>query len=143
MESLSVLAVRLLVGMVLGLMGAFIGTILNSLIVPSPAAGDEMAFTVRLLVLGFATAIGGLLAWFNLTESLAGTALTVIATGLSGAAGALIAYLVGRAVIDHPDLFILNQRLSQVVILGAVLGANSFAGGLGLYRFKGRRSSFE
>ncbi|NQW18364.1 MAG: hypothetical protein HQ478_12850 [Chloroflexi bacterium] len=142
MESLSVLLVRIVVGVILGLVGAFIGMLFNGLVVPSPAAGDELAFFVRMLVLGFGAAGGALLAWFSLTETRVGTALTVLAAALSGTVGALIAYFIGDAVLDHPDLYILNQRLTQVVIFGAVLGANASNSALGMYKFRGRRSSF-
>ena len=60
MESLSVLLVRIIVGLVLGLAGAFIGLIFNGMFVPSPGAGDELAFIVRMLVLGIGAAAGGL-----------------------------------------------------------------------------------
>ena len=50
-----------------------------------------------------------------------------------GLVGAVIAYFVGGHYIDHPDVYILNQQLTQTVIFGAAIGSNVFAAGLSLY----------
>jgi hypothetical protein len=123
----AILGVRILVGLPLALVVAFIGTIFNGIIVPSPLAGDVLAFMVRLAVIGIFASTGALVAWFNLFESKRGAVLVWSVAGAGGLLGALAAYYIGDRYIDHPDVYILNQRLSQVVLLGAALGANAMA----------------
>jgi hypothetical protein len=105
----------------------FVGNIFNGILVPSPAAGDELAFFVRMLLLGISASTGGMVAWFNAIESKSGATAIWIIAALGGFTGALIAYYIGSTYIDHPDDYILNQRLTQTIILGAAVGSNVFA----------------
>jgi hypothetical protein len=125
--SLGVMAVRVAVGLPIGLVAGFVGNILNSIVVPSPVAGDNVAFLVRVFVLGFAASTGGMVAWFNLLDSKIGGVVVWVIGGLGGLIGGLVGYYVGDAFIDHPDVYILNQRLTQVVIFGAAAGSNVFS----------------
>ena len=122
-----ILAVRIAVALPISRVAAFIGNIFNSILVPSPVAGEISAFLVRMAVMGFFAATGGMIAWFNLFESKRGALLVWSVAGVGGLLGALVAYYIGDRYIDHPDVYILNQRLSQAVLLGAAIGANALA----------------
>lgn len=125
--SIAILVVRVVVGMPVGLVAGFVGNIFNSVVVPSPVAGDVSAFVARMVVIGMFTATGGMLAWFNLFESKRGALLVWSISGVGAVLGALAAYYIGTRVIDHPDVYILSLRLSQAVLLGAALGSNAAA----------------
>ena len=142
MDSLSVLLIRTLVGLILGVAGAFVGMLFNGLLVPSPVAGDEVAFIVRMLVLAIGAATAGLMAWASLTETRIGTVLAVLAAIAAGTGGAIAAYYLGDAILDHPDLYILNKQLSQVVLFGAVLGANASNVTVAFLKFRARRGLY-
>lgn len=132
-DLLGIVVIRILVGAPLGLVGGFIGNIFNGIIVPSPAAGDFGAFISRVIVFGIGASLGSLMSWFNLFESRRGVA-TIIAVGtVGGAIGSMIAYYIGSSYIDHPDIYILSQRLTQTVILGSALGANLALTGLAYF----------
>ena len=120
--SRAILGVRVLVGLPIAAVTAFIG-----ILVPSPVAGDVLAFMVRMAVIGIFASTGGLIAWFNLFESKRGAVLVWIVAAAGGLLGALAGYYIGDRYIDHPDVYILNQRLSQAVLFGAALGANAMA----------------
>ena len=126
-SSLGVLVIRIMVGLPIGIVAGFIGNLSNGLLVPSPAAGDNVAFIIRMLVIGSATAAGGMVAWFNVYESKSGATRLWAVASIGGTVGAIIAYFIGDAYITPPDVYILNQRLVQVVILGAGIGANVLA----------------
>jgi len=132
-SSFGILAIRLAVGVPLGIVVAFVGNIFNGIIVPSPAAGDDFAFIFRMAVLGVSASTGGMVAWFNAFESKFGSIGLWAFGGFGGLVGAVIAYFVGGHYIDHPDVYILNQQLTQTVIFGAAIGSNVFAAGLSLY----------
>ena len=125
--SRAILGVRVLVGLPIAAVAAFIGSMFNGIFVPSPVAGDVLAFTVRMAVIGIFASTGGLIAWFNLFESKRGAVLVWIVAAAGGLLGALAGYYIGDRYIDHPDVYILNQRLSQAVLFGAALGANAMA----------------
>ena len=126
-SSLGILGIRLAVGLPISMVTGFVGNIFNGILVPSPAAGDELAFFVRMLLLGISASTGVMVAWFNAIESKSGATAIWIIAALGGLTGALIAYYIGSAYIDHPDVYILNQRLTQTIILGAAVGSNVFA----------------
>jgi hypothetical protein len=129
-SSFGILAIRLAVGVPISLVAGFVGNIFNGIIVPSPAAGDDLAFLFRMAVLGVAASTGGMVSWFNAFESKSG-AFGIWAVGaIGGLIGAVVAYFVGDQYIVHPDVYILNQQLIQTVIFGAALGSNAFAAGL-------------
>lgn len=123
----AILAVRIVVGLPIGVVAAFIGNIFNSIAVPSPVAGDASAFLARMAVIGIFAATGGLIGWFNLFESKRGAVFVWSVSAAGGLLGALAAYYIGVRVIDHPDVYILNQRLSQAILFGAAVGANFMA----------------
>lgn len=135
-SSLGILVIRLAVGIPLALVAGFVGNIFNGIIVPSPAAGDEFAFLVRMCVLGFGAASGGMVAWFNAFESKFGVFGIWAFGAIGGLVGGVIAYFVGGAFIDHPDVYIMNQRLTQTVILGTALGSNVLAAGFSVLASK-------
>ncbi|MCH7982513.1 MAG: hypothetical protein IIC28_00925 [Chloroflexi bacterium] len=122
--SAAILAVRIIVGLPIGLVAGFVGNIFNSIAVPSPVPGDISAFLARMAVIGAFAATGAMIAWFNLFESKRGALLVWSVAVVGGVLGALAAYYIGDRYIDHPDVYILNQRLSQAVLFGAALGAN-------------------
>jgi len=126
-SSLGVLAIRLVVGLMIGLVAGYVGNMINGLVVPSPGAGDDIAFLVRMTVIGSVAAGGGMVAWFNAFDSKSGAASIWVVSAVGGLIGAVVGYFIGSSYIDHPDVYILNQRLTQVVILGSALGANAFA----------------
>ncbi len=128
----AILAVRLVVGLPIGMAAGFIGNIVNSIVVPSPVAGDISAFLARVAIIGIFASTGGMVAWFNLFESKRGAVLVWVVAALGGFGGAIAAYYVGDSVIENHDVYILNQRLTQTVILGAALGANALASLLAL-----------
>ncbi len=126
-SSIGILIVRLLVGTPISLVAGFVGNIFNGIIVPSPTAGDELAFLARVAVLGYAASAGGMIAWFNALESKTGTFVIWFIAGIGGLTGATIAYFIGSVYIEHVDVYILNQQLTQVVIMGAAIGSNVVA----------------
>lgn len=123
----AILAVRLVVGLPIGLAAGFIGNIVNGIVVPSPVAGDISAFLARMAVIGIFASTGGMIAWFNLFGSKRGAGLVWSVAAVGGLLGALAAYYIGDSVIENHDIYILSQRLSQAVLLGAALGANTAA----------------
>ena len=131
--SFGLMAVRVAVALPIALVAGFVGNILNGMLVPSPVAGDNVAFIVRLAVLGFAASAGAMVAWFNLLDSKSGGVLVWVIGGVGGLVGGLVGYYIGDTFIDHPDVYILNQRLTQVVIMGAAVGANVFMVTLSIY----------
>ncbi|MDG0868105.1 hypothetical protein [Candidatus Lucifugimonas marina] len=135
-SSFGILAIRLAVGVPLAIVVAFIGNIFNGIMVPSPAAGDDFAFIFRMMVLGVSASTGGMVAWFNAFESKFGGVGLWAFGGFGGLIGGIIAYFVGGHFIDHPDLYILNQQLTQTVIFGAAIGSNVFAVAFSLYGSK-------
>jgi hypothetical protein len=132
-SSLGVLATRVAVGVPIALVAGFVGNMFNGMVIPSPTAGDDLAFFVRVLVIGFAASTGGMVAWFNLYESKSGGALVWAVGGVGGLIGAVVGYYTGAAFIDHPDVYILNQQLTQVVIIGSAIGASVSAVALSLF----------
>ena len=126
-SSLGILGIRLAVGTPISMVAGFVGNIINGLFIPSPAAGDEFAFAARMFVLSIAASTGGMVAWFNALESKSGAAAIWILAAIGGLIGAVVAYYVGSTYIDHPDVYILNQRLTQTIMLGAAIGSNVFA----------------
>ncbi|HIN14544.1 MAG TPA: hypothetical protein EYM69_02750, partial [Dehalococcoidia bacterium] len=82
--SRAILGVRVLVGLPIAAVAAFIGSIFNGILVPSPVAGDVLAFTVRMAVIGIFASTGGLIAWFNLFESKRGAVLVWIVAAAGG-----------------------------------------------------------
>jgi hypothetical protein len=131
-SSLGVLAIRVAVGLPISLVVGFIGNIFNGIVVPSPAAGDELAFLIRTFVIGFAASTGGMVAWFNVFESKSGASLVWFTAGIGGLIGAVIAYFIGDSFIANNDLYIMNQQLTQTVIMGSAIGATAFAAILSL-----------
>ncbi|HIF71642.1 MAG TPA: hypothetical protein EYQ61_03670 [Dehalococcoidia bacterium] len=125
--SVGVLVIRLMVGVPIALVAGFVGNMFNGIIIPSPAAGDDLAFFVRVLVIGFASSAGGMIAWFNVFGSKSGASLIWVVGGIGGLLGAVVGYYVGDAFIKNHDVYILNQQLTQVVIMGAAIGASVFA----------------
>ena len=126
-RSIGVLAVRVAVGLPIALVAGFVGNMINGMLIPSPGAGDELVFIVRTLVIGFAASTGGMVAWFNLYESRSGAALVWALGGVGGLIGAVIGYYVGDTYIKNHDVYILNQQLAQVVIIGSAIGSSVFA----------------
>lgn len=122
-----VLLIRAAVGLPIGLVAAFVGNIVNGIAVPSPVAGDISAFIARMAVLGVFASAGGMVAWFNLLESRRGAVLVWAVGAFGGFVGAVVAYYIGDGRIEHPDAYILSQRLSQVVLLGSAAGATLFS----------------
>ena len=49
-SSIGALVIRLLVGVPIALVAGFAGNVVNGIVVPSPAAGDDVAFLVRMAV---------------------------------------------------------------------------------------------
>ncbi len=144
-SSLRILLVRNIVGFPIALVMGFVGNVVNGLVVPSAAAGDFLAFAVRMFVIGAACSTGGMIAWFNLFESRRGGLLVWSFGTLGGFLGGLIAFQVGSGIVDNPDIVLsgkvlgywtLSQRLVQVVILGAGLGTCLFVSALS--RFSNR-----
>lgn len=133
-SSLGMLGIRLAVGLPISMVAGFVGNILNGMFVPSPTAGDESAFLARMLVLGIAASTGGMVAWFNAIESKSGATAIWTTAALGGLLGAIIAYYIGSIYIDHPDVYILNQRLSQGIMLGAAVGSNVLAASVSIIR---------
>ena len=133
-SSLGILVIRLAVGLPISMATGFVGNIFNGIFVPSPAAGDEYAFIARMLVLAIAVSTGGMVAWFNAIESKSGVMTIWIIAALGGFIGAVIAYFIGSAYIDHPDVYILNQRLIQMIMLGAAVGSNVLAATISIIR---------
>ena len=123
-RSIGALVIRILVGVPIALVAGFAGNVVNGIVVPSPAAGDDFAFLVRMAVLGFAASTGGMIAWFNSLESRLGAFTIWFGAGIGGLLGAVVAYFIGDGFIDHPDVYILGQQLTQVVIFGGALGSN-------------------
>lgn len=132
-DLIGIVVIRILVGAPLGLVGGFIGNIFNGIIVPSPAAGDFGAFFTRMVVFGIGASLGSLMSWFNLFESRRGVAIVILVGALGGLIGSIAAYHVGSRFLDHPDVYILSQRLTQTVILGSALGANVALSGLAYF----------
>ena len=127
-SSIGALVIRLLVGVPIALVAGFAGNVVNGIVVPSPAAGDDVAFLVRMAVLGFAASTGGMIACFNSLESKLGAFLIWFISGIGGMLGAVSAYFIGDGYIDHPDVYILGQQLTQVVLFGGALVSNIAAG---------------
>ena len=125
-ELTGVLTIRIVIGLPLAAVAAFFGNIFNGTLMPSPVAGSELAFITRITIVGIAASSGGMIAWFNLFESKSGSALVWVVGCIGGVAGATVAYFIGEGLIDHPDVFILGQHLSRVVLLGAAVGSNFF-----------------
>jgi hypothetical protein len=141
-RSLRILFVRNVVGFPIALVVGFVGNIVNGLVVPSAAVGEFSAFAVRMFVIGAACSTGGMIAWFNLFETKRGGLLVWSVGMLGGFLGGLIAFQVGSGIVDNPDLVLsgkilgywtLSQRLVQVVILGAAVGACLFVSLLSLF----------
>ena len=141
-RSLRILLVRNVVGFPIALVMGFVGNIVNGLVVPSVAVGDFSAFSARMFVIGAACSTGGMIAWFNMFESRRGGFLVWSVGTLGGFLGGLIAFQVGSGIVDNPDLVLsgkilgywtLSQRLVQVVILGAGVGACFFVSVLALF----------
>ena len=141
-RSLRILLVRNVVGFPIALVVGFAGNIVNGLVVPSAAVGEFSAFAVRMFVIGAACSTGGMIAWFNLFETKRGGLLVWSVGMLGGFLGGLIAFQVGSGIVDNPDLVLsgkilgywtLSQRLVQVVILGAGVGACFFVSLLSLF----------
>jgi hypothetical protein len=95
-----------------------------------------------MFVIGAACSTGGMIAWFNMFESKRGGLLVWIVGMLGGFLGGIVAYQVGSGIVDNPDLVLsgkilgywtLSQRLVQVVILGAGVGACLFVSVLSLF----------
>lgn len=120
----AILAVRIVVGLPIGLLAGFIGGIFNNIVVPTRSEGDIPTFLAPLIVTALFAATGGMIAWFNRFDSKRGTGL-VWAVSMAGALlGAFLAYYLGERYIGPVDLHILNRRLTQVVLFGAAVGAN-------------------
>ena len=141
-SSLRILLVRNVVGFPIALVMGFAGNIINGIIVPSTAVSDFSAFAARMFVIGAACSTGGMIAWFNMFESKRGGLLVWIVGMLGGFLGGIVAYQVGSGIVDNPDLVLsgkilgywtLSQRLVQVVILGAGVGACLFVSVLSLF----------
>ena len=141
-SSLRILLVRNIVGFPIALVMGFVGNIVNGLVVPSTAVSDFSAFAVRMFVIGAACSTGGMIAWFNMFESRRGGLLVWAVGTMGGFLGGIIAYEVGSGIVDNPDLVLsgkilgywtLSQRLVQVVILGAGVGACLFVSVLSLF----------
>ena len=133
-SSLGILGIRLAVGIPISMVAGFVGNIINGIFVPSPIAGDEVAFLARMLVLGIAASTGGMVAWFNALESKSWAMGIWIIAAIGGLISAVLAYYFGSTYIDHPDVYILNQRLTQTIIIGAAIGSNVCAAGVSIIR---------
>ena len=126
-SSRAIVAVRILVGLPIGVVAAFIGSIFNNIAVPNWSAGNVPVFLVPLIVTGLFAASGGMIVWFNRFESRRGVALLWAASTAGGLLGAFIAYYFGDRYGPPIDLDDLHKWISQLVLLGASIGANALA----------------
>ena len=123
----AVLALRIVAGLPTGILAGFIGSIFNNIAVPTRSAGDVPAIVAPLVVSSLFAASGGMIVWFNRFETRRGLALLWAASIAGAILGASIAYYAADRYIGPLDLHILNQRLSQAVLFGAAVGANTIA----------------
>jgi hypothetical protein len=123
-SSSAILALRIVAGLPIALVAGFIGSIFNSVAVPTLSAGAIPNFLAPLFVTTLFAAAGGMIAWFNRFDSRQGTALLWAISTAGGLLGAFVAYYLGDRYIGPVDLHILNKRLAQMVLIGAAIGAN-------------------
>ena len=121
------MAVRIAVGLPVGIVAGFIGSIFNHIVVPTRTAGDIPDHVVPLVVTGLFAASGVMIVWINRFESRRGVTFMWTVAAVGALLGAFVAYYFADTFSPELDLHKLNKWVAQVVLLGASIGANTAA----------------
>ena len=124
LEQLTATGIRTLTGLVVAFALGFAGMALTGLFVPPTGASDVELLLARLGMIGGGATVGASLGWAVAMETRR-EVLTAVLLALAGAlSGGWVGLIYGEANVFHPDQIRRVQRISQVVVIGAAVGAN-------------------
>ena len=127
MEFVGSLAARTVVSLITAYLGAFMGTVTGSLLIPAIADGDFLPLLARMLLIGMGATVGIGIVWFNVFIDRIRTGV-LLAVSLTGAIiSGYIAFYWSDAFTGDSDLYIRVREITQSTIIGAVIGANVLA----------------
>ena len=111
-------------GVVFGYGGAFLGTLVNAAALPPNQLDELFVGVLRIVVIGVLAATVAYLGWIKVFTSRVRSLSAWLGGVAVGALGAWLALATGSAVLENPDLYMLNRDISGLGLLGAAVGCN-------------------
>ncbi len=127
MEFVTSLAARAIVSLITGYIGAFLGTIAGSLLVPPIGDGDFLPLLARIVLIAGGASTGVAAVWFNVMLDWPRSGLLIGSAFCGAMIAGYTAFYWSDAFTGNSDLYIRVREITQSTIIGAVIGANVLA----------------
>lgn len=118
------LIVRTIVGTIFGVAGAFLGSLVNAALIPPTASDDVLLSIARISVIGVMAALIAQIGWIKIVDSWIQSMLMWIGAFMSSAICTWLALIIASALLDNPDLYMLNRDIAGIGLLGGAIGCN-------------------
>lgn len=118
------LIVRTIVGTIFGIAGAFLGSLINAAVIPPTASDDVLLSMARISVIGAMAALIAQIGWIKIANSWIQSVLMWVGACISGTASTWLALTLASALLDNPDLYMLNRDIAGIGLLGGAVGCN-------------------
>ncbi len=122
-ESLIQIAVRTVVGLFLGAVGAFVAGLIAGITVHSDGS-EVLSGALRIAVIAVFAATASRLAWFGMCETTRQSWTLWGACVVFGAVASWLALLIASLTFERTDFYVLSRDISGAGFFGAVVGAN-------------------
>jgi uncharacterized membrane protein YfcA len=125
MERLIIFLVRLILGLLLGVIFGLLGLALAMFVIPPALAGNGPYLFARIVLIGVSTGMAGIVTWSIWTEQRRHAYTTLLLALFGGVGGALVSYT--WADLQYSHLGALEQALitGRTTLVTAVVGANA------------------
>ena len=125
MELLIIFSVRLVLGLLFGVIFGLIGLALSMFVIPPALAGNGPYLFARITLIGVSTGIAGIVTWSTWTKQRRHAYTTLLLALFGGVGGALVSYTWADLHYSHLDY--LEQALitGRTTLVAAVVGANA------------------
>ncbi|NQU96502.1 MAG: hypothetical protein HQ548_02500 [Chloroflexi bacterium] len=124
METVTHIAVRVVVGTVSAGLLAFVGYVFSNLFVPPTGSGEHVLVNIRLLFVAAGAGFGTLAGWSIRDDTRPPMFLVAVVALIGGFLGAWIGLIFAEGTNHAFDVWTRHLQLTQATVLAAAVGAN-------------------